>query len=425
MRVRSYNITFVLISFVFLSNFFQYFTVSVESLLYSNSFYFQIDKEFAAGMFSKYLKDIAFVIFGLVYPYFVYVNMDMLYQRSWLVPLGVFCFVVLSSVLGHLYSQDFYHLISGFRWLLNLYVSIGVFVVSLILMKLDFNKYIKTISLILWFILFFSFVFAFLQWTKTGFGSFGGMRLNANYANSGVFGFVIVGLSLFYFSFREATRYKNIYILILLFFMAVLSGTRTAMLCILILIYWEFVIGWLVGGSSRAIFAVLLTSSFLFIIGAYFGVLVVDDIAGRGELFNNFDAGNQGRMYLFKAVMASMFDNSAGVYFFGQGLGFGTNLSVILNLSGGTGILDSTIATWFAQFGLFGLLSFSIFLIMFLYKYTYLITTCRYLSFRLVIVFAVIFIVGLNQNFFENYFFLPITGLVLSIYIFKQLDGNV
>jgi hypothetical protein len=402
------SFTIISLCLIFLSSVFQYMLPTIDAVLHSSSFYFSIDASYLNEGWSRYIKDICLVLFSMIFPFFVLGNKSLFSSVSLKLPLFFLVWIAIQSIFGHIYSQSLGHFIAGSRWLMNLYCSVGVFWVVVILNQKN-GVYTRLIlNNVFIFITFVSFLFAFLQWAKMGFSSFSGMRINSLYGNAGVFGFVIIAIGLYFYVSGMKFIHKSI-IFSILFFMSALSGTRTAMMCILILFYFLYLSEKVLSSSktkNKSLLVFFVIISFIF---AYIGLLIVNAVADRGSLLDNLSGGRMD--ILIKAVL-DLDNESAFLLLFGRGLGFGTNMAIILDLvANHENIMDSTIATWIVQFGLVGfgaalLVPVSIFW----FNYKKSLSNNMHLA----IVILVFLLAGFNQNVFENYFLLPMMGIVLA-----------
>uniref|UniRef100_UPI0026195ADA hypothetical protein n=1 Tax=Clostridium sp. TaxID=1506 RepID=UPI0026195ADA len=231
-------------------------------------------------------------------------------------------------------------------------------------------------------------------------------------------------LNIFIMSYilKERSERKSIAINILTAIAIVISGSRTAMILIVLLIcvmifisltkkYDEYY-----NKIDFGIIAFIISVSSILIKG-------IEVLAGRGSIIqNNMESGR------IKILIDYLTQSNIKDVLFGSGIGYGTNTGVLLKKidefsSINADILDGTITTFIAQFGIVTLVFVFIMLILFIkwfIKDNYRI--------RIIVGSIILIIIGLmmlNGNILEQYSFLIILVYsLLSIKIIYENDLN-
>ena len=173
----------------------------------------------------------------------------------------------------------------------------------------------------------------------------------------------------------------------------IMCGSRSGMICVMLIMC--------VGLFAMIKIKPLYRYSLMFVVlSAAFTIIIdfVESIADRGSIIEV--QLESGRLHILNEIIIGLM-NSPITFMFGNGLGAGSNTSVLMareNYNMGTQlILDGTFNTILYQFGMIGLMFFVFMLLVISYK-------IRKVNYNLKIAFGlVIFIEGITCNLFESF----------------------
>ena len=241
----------------------------------------------------------------------------------------------------------------------------------------------------------------------------GAYRFSGAFPGSGNLGCYAIAAMLLVITVQAERIVKGAFLAdVLCIFLSIASGTRTCMILAMAIFIYSII--QIYGDKFRISWKVSLVLTIIFVIA--FGssaISKMSDYVGRGEL----GISGIGRIRIF---MNNINESTAFQMFFGRGLGVGTNAALTMNLEN-TSVSDSTYNLIFTQFGLIGLILFTVAIIGILtkiFRYSYE-KKSQALCFILCV--AAMYVVG---NLFEH--IAMIILFVITYYmIYNDYEGSV
>lgn len=413
--VTSSIILFIVLGFV------QYVPVTLDIILRGDVVMWTLGRSLMEESgYIKYLKDIFLVAYGVYWP--VKLTFTTSNATAILAMKAYFIWLFLVFIFGvvgfFLDLSPLFFLLAGVRWLLLLHVAFGFFILALVSGthiredNLIFNVLLFTLSV--------NVLLIFFQLRLVGIEhglSIGSSRLTGVFSNAGLAGFFSVSVALLSVVYLDISQNKKTLLLFLCLIVALASGTRFAMICVFLC--FSFVLfDILKARLDRKLLIVIFVFALPFATVIFYSTMI--DVVGRGDIFETSLASG-GRIDNFIRYSSILLHAEPVEFFFGRGLGIGTNTAFsLVNAVGGlpesyrfNWLVDNTLLTVFFQLGLIGSIVFwtgvlSVFIL------SYFICSSKVSKyFKLLIA---IFILSLfTSNLFEQYYLIITYMFVLGV----------
>ena len=358
--VSSSIILFVLLGFI------QYIPVTLDIILKGDIIIWTLGRSLMEESSSlKYIKDLFLVVYGLYWPLKLSITTSrpsvLFVMRIYFVWLfSVFIFGVVGFIFD--FSPMFF-LLAGVRWLLLVHVAFGFFILALVSgTEIKEDNLIYKVFL---FTLSFNVLVILLQLRLIGIEhglSIGGSRLTGVFSNAGLAGFFSVSVALLSVVYLDISSTRKALLLFLCLIVALGSGTRFAMICVFLCFYFVL-FDMLKARLERKLLIVLFVVVLPTATVIFYSAMI--DFVGRGDILET-SLGSGGRIHNFIRYSTILLHSEPVEFFFGRGLGIGTNTAFsLVNAMGGlpesyrfNWLVDNTLLTVFFQFGLLGSIVF-------------------------------------------------------------------
>ncbi|MBW7476722.1 hypothetical protein K0T92_18550 [Paenibacillus oenotherae] len=248
------------------------------------------------------------------------------------------------------------------------------------------------------------------------------LRLIGTFGGISVAGYFALGCSIFYYLLGVKLNIgvkSMIALQTLCLLTAAFSGTRSALMGVMLVIFFSAGRRLIHGRTDRRQSLLLISLSIVIGIGLIGISKLVNVLADRGDLLET--QLESGRIELFK----SLFNQNLENILFGNGIGYGTNAAVNLNRQFEAGvnaiILDGTINSILAQYGLLVLLVAGLIYLHFLFQF---VRTGRIYGFDLFAVTLVNGILMFSTNIFEQGTYLLMLTISTSLALAPLHDND-
>lgn len=349
--------------------------------------------------FFPYIKDMI-AIFFVIYIFFKYKK----YNKCF----GIFLVLVIYGTILLFLSDnfDYRYVLSGIRNLIFVFISV-IYCMN----KSNINSTSKIILNVLKLLILVEFYLVFAQAFNTGNVLLIGrerFRFSGSFGIATGLGYFIIAANLYilymaYYNDKDKTFLNYIFFLLSLL-IVIATGSRTSMFIesIIIFVYFMYDVSHKFDKNSRNIFALLIICIGLVLLPKIYNFYILK--TGRGGLMISGDTRLD--------IMFSLFefnDFDSFIHFLlGGGLGLGTNTAYSLGIKNAL-IMDGTISTLMAQFGIVGLLVFCVIV--------YRITKKLFMSFKGNLYMLVPLLFALMAVIFAGNIFEQISFIIIITYI--------